>query len=224
MTPRILALDTTAEFGSIALLQGTAIVADIPLHSAEGFGQVLFRHLEMALRNAGWPLPSVDLFAVATGPGSFTGVRVGLAAAKGLAEALGRPVAGVSNLEAIAWHGTAPLRAAVSDARRGQVYAAVYDDQLSRVLPQVVTRFPEWLKTLPGGPIEFLSTDFSPFRAALAGTRFEHSAVREVPRALAAAIGRIAFDRFRADQASDAAAIDANYVRRSDAELFWKDE
>ena len=84
-------------------------------------------------------------------------------------------------------------------------------------------KFPLWLETLPEGPVEFVSTDFSPFRAALAGTRFEGAAVVEASRALAGAIARIALMKFRQGLAVDAADVDANYVRRSDAELFWKE-
>lgn len=223
MTPRILALDTTTEFGSLALVAGDETVDEVLLHSPDGFGHVLYTHLARMLERQGWEPGGIDCFAAAAGPGSFTGVRVGLAAVKGLAEAAGRPVVAVSNLEAIAWFGSAPLRAAVLDARRGEIYGAVYGAALEVVSPEVVLKFPEWLKRLPEGELEFLATDFSPFRAALAGTRFAGARVREVPRALAAAIGRIAAARFRAGLARDPAEIDANYVRRSDAELFWKD-
>jgi tRNA threonylcarbamoyladenosine biosynthesis protein TsaB len=220
---RILALDTTSEFGSLALLAGDSLAAEVPLLSSEGFGHILFGHLDALLERNGWKLEDIDCFAAAAGPGSFTGVRVGLAAAKGLAEALGKPVVAVSNLAAVAWFGGAPLRAAVLDARRGQIYGAVYNAGLRPVLPEIVTSFPEWLKTLPEGGLEFVSPDFAPFRHALAGTRFENTPVRETPRALAAAIARIALEKLRAAPAGDPAEIDANYVRRSDAELFWKD-
>jgi tRNA threonylcarbamoyladenosine biosynthesis protein TsaB len=223
VTPRILALDTTTEFGSIALVECGAVVWETPLHSSEGFGHILFDRIATILESAGWELDQIECFAAARGPGSFTGVRVGLAAVKGLAEALGRGVVGVSNLEAIAWHGTAPLRAAIADARRGQVYGAVYDAKLELVSPEVVTAFPEWLAALPSGEIQLLSTNPAAFRPALAGTRFEKDGIREVPRALAGAIGRIAEQRFLAGMGADPAALDASYVRRSDAELFWRE-
>ena len=223
MTPRILALDTTTEFGSIALVAGGAVVWETPLHSSEGFGQILFDRIATVFENSGWKLEQIDCFAAARGPGSFTGVRVGLAAVKGLAEALDRGVVGVSNLEAIAWHGTGPLRGAVADARRGQIYGAVYDAKLKLVSPEVVMAFPQWLAELPAAELQLLSTDPAAFRPALAGTRFEKDGFREVPRALAGAIGRIAEERFLAGMAADPAALDASYVRRSDAELFWKD-
>ncbi|HVX66585.1 MAG TPA: tRNA (adenosine(37)-N6)-threonylcarbamoyltransferase complex dimerization subunit type 1 TsaB [Bryobacteraceae bacterium] len=223
MNSRILAIDTTAEFGSIALLEGEDLIAEVPIRAPDGFGQVLYDFVGRALHGAGWELDTVGCFAAAAGPGSFTGVRVGLAAAKGLAEATGRPAVAVSNLQAVAWFGTAPLRAAVLDARRGQVYGAVYDAQLSPVKEETVAAFPKWLETLPDGELEFLSTSFEPFRAALHGTRFATAPARDVPRALAGAIGRIAAARFAAGLAEDPAALDANYVRRSDAELFWRE-
>jgi tRNA threonylcarbamoyladenosine biosynthesis protein TsaB len=223
VTPRILAIDTTTEFGSIALVQSGAVVWETPLHSSEGFGQILFDRVAMIFERAGWKLAEIDCFAAAAGPGSFTGVRVGLAAVKGLAEALGRRVVGVSNLAAIAWHGTAPLRAAIADARRGQIYGAVYDAKLKLVSPEVVAALPEWLAALPPDEVQLLSTDPAAFRPALAGTRFEKDGFREVPRALAGAIGRIAEERFLAGLAADPAELDASYVRRSDAELFWRE-
>jgi tRNA threonylcarbamoyladenosine biosynthesis protein TsaB len=223
MMARILALDTTTEFGSLALLAGDGVVDELLLHSSEGFGHVLYEHLARLLERNAWELREVDCFAAAAGPGSFTGVRVGLAAVKGLAEATGKPVVAVSNLAAIASCGVGPRRATLLDARRGEIYGAVYNAALEIVSPEIVTTFPHWLETLPQGQLEFLSTDFAPFRAALIGTRFEGLPVREVPRALAAAIGRIAAAQFAAGLARDPAEIDANYVRRSDAELFWKD-
>jgi len=76
---------------------------------------------------------------------------------------------------------------------------------------------------LPEGSLEFVALDFSPFAAALEGTRFAGAAVTTAPRALASAVGRIAGERWRAGEVGDPAGIEANYVRRSDAELFWRE-
>jgi tRNA threonylcarbamoyladenosine biosynthesis protein TsaB len=140
-------------------------------------------------------------------------VRVGIACIKGLAEALGRPVVGVSNLKALATFGSATLRAPVLDARRGEIYGAVYDDQGALVHDEVAVKLAAWLASLPD-KVEFVSTDF---------TELDGRPVTPAPRALAAAIGRIAYRRFRDGNATDPAGLDANYVRRSDAELFWKE-
>jgi tRNA threonylcarbamoyladenosine biosynthesis protein TsaB len=213
---RVLAIDTTGHFGSLALTRDGAIVEEVLLHSPEGFSTTLFEHIRLLLERHGTAVHDIDCFAAAAGPGSFTGVRVGLAAVKGLAEATGRRVAAVSNLKALAALGTGPLRAVLIDARRGEVYGAVYDAGLQPVRDEVVMAFPRWLETLPDG-VEFLSTGIAPFAAALAGTRFAGATVSE-HRALATAIASIA-----EKTAADPAAVDANYVRRSDAELLWKD-
>lgn len=223
MTELILAVDTTHEFGSLALLRGSQVLEEMLLHAPEGFGQILFGRLGDLLSRHGAKPTDVDCFAAASGPGSFTGVRIGLATVKGLAEATGKPAVAVSNLAAMARHGSGGLRAVVLDARRGEVYGAVYDASGRAVAAETVMPFKEWLDRLPEGEIEFVAMDFSPFAAALEGTRFAGAAVTTAPRALAAEVGRIAYEQWRAGQAGDPAGIDANYVRRSDAELFWKE-
>jgi tRNA threonylcarbamoyladenosine biosynthesis protein TsaB len=221
--PRIVALDTTSEYGSLALIEDGRVLDESPMHSRDGFSHILFDCLADLLARHGWNARQVDCYAAAAGPGSFTGVRVGLASAKGLAEAAAKPLIGVSNLKAVAWFGTAPLRAAVIDARRDEIYGAVFDSALEPLRPEVVAKFPEWLETLPEGAIEFLSPDPAHFQGALAGTRFAQASVTATPRAVAGAIGAIAHRMFLAGCAPDPAAADAQYVRRSDAELFWKE-
>jgi len=212
---RLLALDTTGEFGSIALVDERGIAEEVTLHSPEGFAHILFGQIGELLDRHGRSLSDIDVFASACGPGSFTGVRVGLAAVKGLAEAAGCRVVAVSNLRALAWFGTRALRATVMDARRGQVYGAVYDAELEPVCEEVVMSFPQWLKTVPEGDVEFITHGFP-----MTGV---DAPVIEAPRALAGAIGRIAIIRFELGLAQDPAEVDANYVRRSDAELLWKE-
>jgi tRNA threonylcarbamoyladenosine biosynthesis protein TsaB len=211
----VLAIDTTAEFGSIALVSETGVIEEVALDSPDGFAHVLFGEIERLLTRHGVGIEQVDAFASASGPGSFTGVRVGLTAVKGLAEATGRKVVAVSNLEALAWFGSRPLRAAVLDARRGEVYGGVYDAALRLVQDEVVTKLDEWLGGLPAGDLEIVTH----------GLRLEgeRRPVLEAPRSLAGSIGHIAFDRLGRGEVLDPAEVDANYVRRSDAELLWKD-
>jgi tRNA threonylcarbamoyladenosine biosynthesis protein TsaB len=223
VTHRILSLDTTSEHGSLALLAGGQVVEEVSMRSAEGFGHLLFPRIEALLARNGWKLADVDCFAGAAGPGSFTGIRVGLAAVKGLAEALGKEAAAVSNLQAIAWHGTAPLRAAVIDARRGEIYGAVYSASLELEQAETVTGPREWLTRLPDGELEILSTDLGRLAEELDHLDSRRALVREVPRALAGAVGAIAACRLVSGTCREPAAIDANYVRRSDAELFWRE-
>ena len=218
MSRLILAVDTTHEYGSLALTRGRELLEEVSLHAPTGFSQVLYRYLAELLARHTLKAEAIDCFAAASGPGSFTGVRVGLACVKGLAEACGRPAVAVSNLQALASFGTAPLRAVVLDARRGEVYGAVYDATGCLVSPEVVAPFASWIETLPAGELEFVSRDFTPFQASLAGTRFEQAVIKTAPRALAGAVARLA----ALAEPQDPAALDANYVRRCDAELLWK--
>jgi tRNA threonylcarbamoyladenosine biosynthesis protein TsaB len=223
VTPLILAIDTTHQWGSLALARGDEILEEVELEAPDGFAHVIFGHLKALLERQGLRLREIDCFASAAGPGSFTGVRVGLACVKGLAEACGKPAAAVSNLQALAWFGSAPLRAAVMDARRGEVYGAVYDAEGRVVVPETVGGFTAWCDTeLPNGA-EFVYSEFPSFRELLAGTRWEQVPALAAPRALARAIARIAAWRLARGEVQDPAALDANYVRRSDAELLWKE-
>ena len=190
----ILAIDTTTAHGSIALSEGQHLIEEMALHAPEGYSEVLFSAIGALLDRNGATIDDIVLFAAAAGPGTFTGVRVGLACAKGLAEAMSKPVCAVSNLEALASFGTRELRAVMLDARRGEVYAAVYDSSGHAVVPEHLVA----------------KEDFAP------GPEVE---VVDYEGPLAAAIGRIAARRLQAGEVSDPAEIEANYIRRSDAEL-----
>lgn len=215
---RILAIDTASDFASIAILDGNETIETV-LHSPDGFAHILYGQLGKLLDRAGLGIGDIDCFAAGSGPGSFTGVRVALSAAKSLAETSGKPIVAVSNLKALAWHGAAPLRAAILDARRGEIYCGLYTSTLELASAETVMKFPDWVAGLPAEGIEFVSTDFAPF----AGSAPHGIPVVEAPRFLAAAIARIAAAEYAAGRGSDPATIDANYVRRSDAELNWSD-
>ena len=197
----ILAIDTTGEHGSIALVNEAGVLEEVPLHAPGGFAHVLFDAIEELLNRHGLSAAELDGFACASGPGSFTGVRVGLAAAKGLAEAAGRKVVALSNLRVAASFGAGLLRAVMIDARRGEIYGAVYDAELRCIQDEVVAKREQWEAGLPHG-VEFVAPG---------------------SRALAGALGRIALGEFAKGHAVDPSEVDANYVRRSDAELFWKE-
>ena len=215
MTPLILALDTTGARGSLALVRGAEVIDETLLESADGFAHLVHREIAAMLARQGMTLRDIDGFASASGPGSFTGVRVGLTAMKGLAEALGRPMFGVSNLRALAWFGESALRGALIDARRGEVYGAVYDASGAAVAEETVGPLDRFLRSLRAGDVQILVDP---------GFALElDRPVCTVSEGLARAIGAIAGERLRAGESPDPAGVDANYVRRADAELFWKE-
>src|SRR5271154_4603999 len=124
----VLAVDTSGIMGSLAVVKDGEILGIVSTSSDEAYSSRMFRQLEFLLAELKVGLPEFNLFAVTAGPGSFTGLRVGLAAVKGWAEVYGKPIAAVSALEAVAAqaHSTVPLLAPVLDARRSQVYYGFY--------------------------------------------------------------------------------------------------
>ena len=125
----ILAFESSARAASVALLRDGSLLSQYSQCSALTHSRTLLPMAEDMLKNAELSLADVDLFAVAHGPGSFTGIRIGVSAVKGLAWASEKPCVGVSTLEAMAWHGLAAggFICPVMDARRSQVYNALFE-------------------------------------------------------------------------------------------------
>ena len=124
-----LAFESSAKAASVALCDGERLISQYTQCSALTHSRTLLPMAEDMLKNAELTLKDVELIAVAHGPGSFTGIRIGVSAVKGLAWALEAPCVGVSTLEAMAWHGLAAggLICPVMDARRAQVYNALFE-------------------------------------------------------------------------------------------------
>jgi tRNA threonylcarbamoyladenosine biosynthesis protein TsaB len=124
----VLALDTSTFLGTVAVLRDGTLLSELSASVRASHGETLLPHVERALTLAGVSLGQVDLLAVGIGPGSFTGVRIGVATAKGLALAEGKPLVGVTSLRALA-RGIGPgsgLAVPLLDAHKGEVYAAAY--------------------------------------------------------------------------------------------------
>ena len=129
---RVLALDTTTRAGSAALVEDDRVIDERSGDGARTHALRLPAEIVALAEANGWPLSAIDLYAVASGPGSFTGLRIGIATIQGLAYVHGRRVVGVPALDALAHAGSADLRegaliAAWMDAHRGDVFAALYE-------------------------------------------------------------------------------------------------
>jgi tRNA threonylcarbamoyladenosine biosynthesis protein TsaB len=226
-----LSIDTSTLAGSVAVLRDDRVVGMIGASADETYSSRLFRHLRFLLEELHLSLDQFDFFTVAAGPGSFTGLRVGLAAVKGWAEAFTKPVTAVSVLEAVAAQATTPVSLLVSllDARRGQVFGAVYE----RKGPELVLRGEEVVRG-PGEffdslgqwvsaePLAVVTPSPEVIESALERSAFRECPVERVSPLLAAVMGRLGYSRAARGELSDALLLDANYVRRSDAELKWK--
>ena len=241
---RILALDTTTPAGSIAVLEaafgdasGAKLLGLVGTRSTEAYSSRLFRQLEFLLAELRLTTADFDLFGVAAGPGTFTGLRVGLTAVKGWAEVHKRPIAAVSALEALAWQGAkatgngAPASriVAVEDARRGQLYGGTYEQvegRLRRMADDVVMSaeelWPHLQQTLGATEFVFATTTPEFLHSAVAPSVFRGRAIVPVSNVLAPTIGELAWHKAQHGETCDALTLDAHYVRRSDAELLWK--
>jgi tRNA threonylcarbamoyladenosine biosynthesis protein TsaB len=229
----ILAVDTTTTSGSLAVLRDGQALGVVAASAGEPYSTRLFRHLDFLLRELALRISDFDLFAVATGPGSFTGLRVGLTAVKGWAEVYAKPVAGMSGLEAVAAQGAArdALLVPILDARRGQVFAGLYrwrDGRLALQGEERVQALDAFLVELRGqvSPHETLFLTSTPelLDSALALSAFSGATVARISGVLAPWVGQLGYERAQRGELTDSLALDANYVRRSDAELHWKPE
>ena len=229
----ILALDTCDLHGSIALLRDTSVLQIESHDTTEDYSSWLLPAVSRVLTAAGADLGQVDVFAAAAGPGSFTGVRVGLTTVKAWAEVYGRSIAAVSRLEALAHESTgkAPFVAPFFDARRNQLFAALFHRQGTELQPveeeMVIAPdiFLEWCAAKAGGePIDWIATDPKCLTQTpqWASRQAATETIQVVSAILAPRIGKIGYQLAREGRLIDALALDANYVRRSDAELFWK--
>lgn len=239
----VLAIDTTSEHGGVAIFRGHECLSQIPNTSSSGYSVTLFRDVETALSEAGAKisrsplgLRDIELFAAATGPGSFTGIRTGLAATQGWATGLGRPVFAVSILEAMIHAGQPETEwaAAMMDARRGELYVQLFrrgvGTNAGRFAPRsdgVVLRrdsVPLFLQEqLPSASaITCISCEQDAEAEALRRGLADSFGWKKVPDFLAASIARLAVEAVQRGESQTPAQIDACYIRRSDAELNWK--
>ena len=125
----ILAIESSAKAASVALTEDERLIAQYTQCSGLTHSRTLLPMVDDMLKNTEKTIAGVDLIAVAHGPGSFTGIRIGVSTVKGLAWAADKRCVGVSTLEAMAWHGVSAggLVCPVMDARRSQVYNALFE-------------------------------------------------------------------------------------------------
>lgn len=131
----ILALDSTAQTGAVALCRDRKLIASFTLNTGNTHSETLLPSVEAVLKLGGLTADAVDLFACANGPGSFTGVRIGAATIKGIAFGKDKPAIGVSTLEALAYNlrGFSGIACPVMNARRSQVYNALFRVENGRI-------------------------------------------------------------------------------------------
>jgi len=200
----------------------------------EDYSSWLLPAVAEVMRKAGFGVGEVDAFGVGSGPGSFTGSRIGLTTVKAWGEVYRKPIVAVSRLELLAWQagGGTEYVASWADARRGQVFGAVYRrtvDRLERIGDEMVMepgKFIEKAAELAGGgKIAWASGDVDCvfWQKEWKARQVLNEGFALVSGFLGLGIAQMAAKAVSAGRYTDALALDANYVRRSDAEVFWKD-
>ncbi len=217
----IVAIDTSGRQGSVALCRGDRESFEVlQITALEGgtYSAQLMPVISNLLVQNGVAKRNVDGFVVVSGPGSFTGLRVGLATVKGLCEALGKPLATVSMLEAVALaHGKPGIVTAVLDAGRGEIYVGEFQvkaggAKLTREYFVPAADFAAQRQSAG----DIVTSDPKVAEALLDG----YAGVRLVQPVHADEIGRIGLRKLLAGETVDVATVDVNYIRRSDAEIF----
>ncbi|HJP19956.1 MAG TPA: tRNA (adenosine(37)-N6)-threonylcarbamoyltransferase complex dimerization subunit type 1 TsaB [Alphaproteobacteria bacterium] len=168
---KVLAFDTTLEACSAALWQGGQVLAVERQHIVRGHAEALMPMVESVMAEAGFEYDALDLIAVTRGPGTFTGLRIGLAAARGLGLACGRPVLGLTSLEALAAGvpaGDESLFVAI-DARRGEVYGQAFDASLVPLCEPFARSPAAAAEAIPEGPALVLGSGAALIRETQAG-------------------------------------------------------
>jgi tRNA threonylcarbamoyladenosine biosynthesis protein TsaB len=243
----ILALDTTSEHGGVAVCKGNDCLATVLNEApADRYAVTLFEMVDQVLAQARLSFRDIELYAVSNGPGSFTGIRVGLAAAQAWSRAFGKPLQGVTVLEAMAEQARPDTDWAVPvlDARRGEFFVGFYrrwasggegqNDRFQAIGEGQVVRpeqLPDLMDTLAhgghctaysGGSITCLA------RAHDLKARAVHEKLggtvtwTEVPSVLVDTIARVAFRAYEQGEVSSPDRLDAYYIRQSDAEMNWR--
>lgn len=231
---RLLAADTTTFVASLALCEGGEAVAELTVRTRVTHSESLLADVDGLLRRVGWALGDLDGFAVAIGPGSFTGVRIGLTTLRTLAWTLGRPLVGRGSLEVLAGNaaGWPGLVATVLDARKGEVYLAVWRTPgpgapQPVLAPDVLAPAAalERLRRLAegeGAPLWLLGDGVTRYPdvlhdGALPGLRTAPPADHRPRAAVLGALGHAALDA--CGWLADPKAVAPLYVRASEAEL-----
>jgi tRNA threonylcarbamoyladenosine biosynthesis protein TsaB len=221
---RILSIDTASTTGSVAVVAGEALLAEVTIARQETHSRRLMNMIDGALDMAGLALPELDGIAYTRGPGSFTGLRIGLSVVKGLASVSGKPLVGVSSLEVLAHQapGRSRLICPMMDARNKEVYCARYryseggfqlvGDEVALSPEEAAAGIDEDCLLIGDGAYRYKSL----FETQL-GAYAEFAAPDDgIPRALT--VARLSMPRFGAGKTDDVRSVVPVYLRKSYAE------
>ena len=225
---KVLGIDTSTMTAGVGIIEGDEVLVDLKFDVKITYSEVLLSTIELALKTVGLKINDMDGFAISIGPGSFTGLRIGLSTVKGLCFGSGKPLASIPSLDALAslslycQYPVAPLL----DAKKNQVYAAIYDTSGGNIkreseylvvdVEDLVKRISK--KTLFVGPGAKL---YQKELTKLLGDK-AHFALNEQSLACGASVARIGLGKIASGQTEDITNLEPLYIRMSEAELKFK--
>jgi tRNA threonylcarbamoyladenosine biosynthesis protein TsaB len=228
---RILAVETATSWQSVAIVDGDTVVARSDEDAAGSHARRLVPSIDWLLTSCGMVLTDMDGLAVSIGPGSFTGLRVGLATMMGFRSVTGLPLAAVPTLEAMAWNlrGSEPLLCPMIRARTGEVYWAQYQWLPGSVLKQMggeqVSTVAALAQSL-SGPVLMFGEGWELYKQDIRRLLDRHPCdLKEAPsgamRPSAVSVGRAGGERLRRGEMAEQG-LSPRYVQRAEAEILWE--
>ncbi len=217
----VLAIDTATNSGGAALCRNGEVIASLMVKAPLQYAETILHLVDFLLEQHQLKLEEMDCFAVTNGPGSFTGLRIGIATVKGFCQGLNKPAVGISTLESLAYRFCwAHSRVApMIDARRNQIYGAIFKFNGSRIeLEQKEeVRSPEqWVKEIAGQECLFVGDGAKLYKETIVAAHPEALVVETDNRVLEA-LCQLGYERFREGATQAAQQLKANYIRPSDA-------
>lgn len=231
---RILAIDTSTMLGGIAIMDESLLIAESRLNVRSTHSERLMTEIEHCLKQSGIKISDIDVFAVAIGPGSFTGLRIGLSTVKGFSYATGKPIVSVPTLEALVWnfpYSRYPV-CTMLDARKKEVYAALFkweEGNFIRLIngtsakPEEFTR--DALRVTHDDKFIFAGEGVILYRDKIIEVIGEKaifaSPEKTVPSP--ANVAALGLKKAKAGEFSEPISLTPMYIRKSEAEVKWKD-
>ncbi len=223
---KILAIETSTLLGGIAVADDSSgLIAEIRLNVKSTHSERLMTAVDHVLKQSGLDISDMDAFAVAIGPGSFTGLRIGMSTVKGFSYATGKPIVSVPTLEAFAWnfpYSGYPV-CPMLDARKNEVYAGIYKwegNECKKIMPETAINPADLLKEIKGMAV--FAGDGAKIYKKLIMETLKDNAIFAPPSKMspsASSVAEIAVEKIRQGIITDPVTLTPFYLRKSEAEI-----
>lgn len=221
----ILALDTNSSYGSVAVLEDRRLLGEVNLDSIQTHSERLLPAVDYLLISLGIGVPDIDGFALAVGPGSFTGIRIGMSTLKSFAFVLEKKIAPVSNLTALAVkleQTQSRLLCPILDAKKNEIYAALFEKknrQRTEIIPQGVYAPDVFISRLPTARvINFIGTGAEVYKDKIRTLCRDKARFSRRNLFIGNEVGILGYDILKAGKGMDFNLIEPLYFRKSQAE------